>query len=255
LPLASSAHPLRTAAGVESMLAILARHNVVQHFADGIEPVWRVARNQHIAASFYRNSLIHHYLDRGVAELALVRVAAADTDAPLQLFWDEAFEVRDNLKFDFFFPERDEFVASMSADLSLEDPDWEERVKGGADGARTLLMSLRPLTSHFMLRSFVEAYEVVARVLLDEPGNVDERQLRRRALQVGRQFLMQQQVSTPESVSALLFRTGVQLVAHEGLLEGGDDVVRRRHALSDRLRDLHDRIDEVERIASSRQPG
>jgi glycerol-3-phosphate O-acyltransferase len=235
------------------MLTALGRNNVVQHFADGIEPVWRVALNQHLAASFYRNSLIHHYLDRAIAELALVRVAEHVSDEPLQAFWDEAFELRDNLKFDFFFPERDEFVASIGGDLSLEDPEWQERVKAGPDSTRALLESLRPLTAHLMLRSFIEAYETVAQVLLDEPANVDERQLRKRALQVGRQFLMQRRVSTPESVSSLLFRTGVQLVAHEGLLQPGDDVLPRRQALATRLRDLHDRIDRIEQITATRR--
>jgi glycerol-3-phosphate O-acyltransferase len=253
LPLASSADPLRAAGGIEDMVTALTRSHVVQHFADGTEPVWRIALNQHLAASFYRNSLIHHYLDRSVAELALARVAASAGDDPLQLFWDEAFELRDNLKFDFFFPERDEFVASITSDLSQEDSTWQERVKTGANGAREVLESLRPLTAHLMLRSFIEAYEVVAHVLVTEPAQVDERQLRKRALQVGRQFLMQRRVSTPESVSALLFRTGVQLVAHAGLLEPGEDVQQRRQALATRLRDLHERLDAVEALAAARR--
>lgn len=250
LPLATSAEPLRTPAGVEAMLGALARNHVVQAFTDGLEPVWRVASNQHLAASFYRNSLIHHYLDRSVAELALARVADRRVDEPLQAFWKEAFELRDNLKFDFFFPERDEFVASISSDLGLEEPEWQEKVKAGS--ARALLDRLHPLTAHLMLRSFVEAYEVVTQVLLDEPRNIDERQLRKRALQVGRQFLLQRRVSTPESVSALLFRTGVQLVAHEGLLELGDDVPARRRALAARLGDLHERVDAIEQISVGR---
>ncbi len=253
LPLASSAHTLRSDSGVVDMLGALTRNHVVQHFSEGQQPVWRVARNQHLAASFYRNSLIHHYLDRGIAELALLRAARADPDDALQAFWDEAFTLRDLLKFDFFFPEREEFIASVTADLAAENPEWQEQIKAGGSGARALLESLRPLTAHFILRSFLEAYEVVAQVLLDEPARVDEKQLRKHALAVGRQYLMQRRVSSPESVSALLFRTGVQLVAHEGLLVPGDDLAARRAGLAEQLRDLHARADEIERIAQARQ--
>ncbi|MCW2529101.1 MAG: glycerol-3-phosphate acyltransferase, partial [Pseudonocardiales bacterium] len=122
LPMASSAQALHNEQGVKDILSGLTRHHVVQYFGDGLKPVWRVARNQHLAASFYRNSLIHHFLDRGIAELALVKVAQEESDAPLQLFWDEAHRLRNLLKFDFFFPEKDEFTATIGADLQIEAP-------------------------------------------------------------------------------------------------------------------------------------
>lgn len=253
IPMAGSARALHNAQGVEDILAGLTRHHVVQYYGTGLNPVWRVARNQHLAASFYRNSLIHHFLDRGIAELALVKVTHEESDAPLQLFWDEAQRLRDLLKFDFFFPEKDEFTATVGADLALEAPNWEEQVKAGSQSARALLESLRPLTAHFTLRSFIEAYAVVAHVLLDERATVDEAQLRKRSLAVGRQYLMQRRVSSPESVSALLFKTAVQLAAHEGLLQPSPDQKQRRVEFAGVLRDLKLRTDEIESISRARR--
>jgi glycerol-3-phosphate O-acyltransferase len=253
IPLAASARALQSEHGMLDMLGVLTKSSVVQSYADGLQPVWRVARNQHLAAAFYRNSLIHHYLDRGIAELALAKACQSESEASLETFWDEAFALRDLLKFDFFFPERDEFAALVGNDLRLEDGEWQERIKAGRASTRWLLESLRPLTAHFTLRSFIEAYEVVARVLLDERPTVDEKQLRKRALAVGRQYLMQRRVSSPESVSAMLFRTGVQLAAHEGLLRPGERLIERRQAFADRLEDVRTRADDIQRIANDRR--
>ena len=72
-----------------------------------------------------------------------------------------------------------------------------------------------------MLRPFFEAYEIVADVLRDAPAEIDEKELTKRALGVGRQYAAQHRVRNVESVSALLFATARQVAADQHLLEPG----------------------------------
>ena len=44
-------------------------------FADGTEPVYEIAPGRHVEAAFYRNNVVHHFVTRAIAELALLPVA------------------------------------------------------------------------------------------------------------------------------------------------------------------------------------
>ena len=48
------------------------RSKVVTIYSGGDEPVYAIERGQHLVAAFYRNSAIHHFVDRAIAELVLL---------------------------------------------------------------------------------------------------------------------------------------------------------------------------------------
>ena len=116
---------LRTETGVRRVLGALAEQHVVTAYAGGEEPVYAIERGQHLVAAFYRNSAIHHFIDRAVAELVLL-------SEPVDR-WDEAMRLRDQLKFEFFFPDKVSYRAQLSAELERLDPGWET-----ADGPAVL---------------------------------------------------------------------------------------------------------------------
>jgi glycerol-3-phosphate O-acyltransferase len=251
LPLAASARALGTDEGIVAMLDALSKHDVVSCYGKGLEPVWMIDRDHYHAASFYRNSLIHFFLDAAISELALARVAEAHSDEPLELFWEEAYSLRDLLKFDFFFPDRDAFRAQILHELGLEAPGWEEQVKEGE--AARLLAGLPLLVSGVMLSSFLEGYAIVGDVLDGLQGAaIEERDLRKRCLGVGRQYLLQERVHSSESVSSLLFKTGVQLAASRGLLSAEPGVRDDRVAFAWTLRELLRRAQVINRLNEQR---
>ena len=57
--------------------AALAEQNVVTVYEGGEEPVYAIERGQHLVAAFYRNSAIHHVVDRAIAELVMLREPGA----------------------------------------------------------------------------------------------------------------------------------------------------------------------------------
>jgi glycerol-3-phosphate O-acyltransferase len=252
LPLAPSAK-INDIDATRRTLDSLAQHNVVHEHKGGLEIVYSIGGDQHLAAAFYRNTIIHFFVNAAIAELALLKAADQTFGEREQAFWDEAVYLRDLLKFEFFFKEKEAFRAGLDAELKLQSPDWREALARGREPTLALLKAFRPLTSHGVLRSFFEAYAVVADTLAArDPGIVDERKLLTDCGAVGRQYMLQHKIQSAESVSKHLFQTGLQLVKHQKLLEITDNVAGRRKAFAASLGDIMRRIDTIEALAQER---
>jgi glycerol-3-phosphate O-acyltransferase len=243
---------LDTVDGVRAALAELESHDVVVRYADGPETVYVIGPDQHLAAAFYRNTIIHFFVIGAIAQAGLARVAMEQTADPLATFWDAVLALRDLLKFEFFFEPRDEFRATIAAELSLHDHDWERHVAAGSPAVQNLLEDIRPLTAHTVLRSFLESYSVMAATIATQNGrDVGEKELLRRCKSVGRQYQLQQRIHSPESLASPLFKNALQLADSRGLLSGpATDEDRRR--LGDEIRRVIRDLDLVELLATTR---
>ena len=255
------------AAAVRATLDALVAGGVVSFVGEGRDPVWLIGPEHQLAATFYRNSLIHFLLDTALCELAVLRAGESAFDQvsvsvsvpdegpapdPVEAFWDEIARLRDLLKFEFYFKERDEHRRQVAAEMARHDPSWEARLRSGPAAADELLAGMRPLVSHVVVRPFVEAYRLVADVLVHDSGPVTaDSDVVREALGLGRQYVAQHRLRSSESVSALLFQTALQLARNRGLFEG-DDLAARRAAFLAELRDLVRRLDRIEDLAIRR---
>ena len=276
VPRTASARALTGASGlsgvsgsgaVRATLDALVAGGVVSFVGEGRDPVWLIGPEHQLAATFYRNSLIHFLLDTALCELAVLRAGESAFDAvsvsvsvsdegsapdPVEAFWDEIARLRDLLKFEFYFKERDEHRRQVATEMARHDPSWEARLRSGPAAADELLAGMRPLVSHVVVRPFVEAYRLVADVLVHDSGPVTaDSDVVREALGLGRQYVAQHRLRSSESVSALLFQTALQLARNRGLLEG-DDLAARRAAFLAELRDLVRRLDRIEDLAIRR---
>ena len=155
--------------------------------------------------------------------------------------------LRDLLKFDFYFADSAAFREHIAEEMAWQE-DWESHVSAGGEES-TRCCCQRPLMSRAMLRPFFEAYEIVADVLRDAPAEIDEKELTKLAMGVGRQYVAQNRVRSNESVSTLLFATARQVAADQHLLEPAADLVERRTAFRDELRDVLRDMDKVEQIS------
>jgi glycerol-3-phosphate O-acyltransferase len=252
IPRTASARALSAAEPVRATLDELQRGGLVTCVADGREPVWLIGPDHQLAATFYRNSLVHFLLDTALCELAVLAAAEAPGADPVGTFWAEIARLRDLLKFEFYFPERDEHRGLVQAEMDRHDPAWQERLRAGPAAAEALLAGMRPLVSHVLVRPFVEAYRLVADVLTADDTVSEEAEVTRRALGLGRQYVAQHRLSGTESVSVLLFQTALQLASNRGLLETGGDAPARRAEFLDELRRLVRRLDLVEDLAIQR---
>src|SRR5262245_53971868 len=117
---------LDDAEGVESALDRLVENGVLTCFAGGFEPVYAIGRDQHLTAAYYRNTIAHFFVNGAIAELALLRAAEDDVLDFRGEFWAEALRLRDLLKFEFFFAERERFRHELSDEMRFHAPGWEE---------------------------------------------------------------------------------------------------------------------------------
>jgi len=234
---------LRTDAGVRRVLGALAQQNVVTVYTGGLEPVYAIERGQHLVAAFYRNSAIHHFVGRALAELVLLSDPADR--------WDEAMRLRDQLKFEFFFPDKASYRTELSAELQRLDPGWETV----ADG-RAVLERAELLVASRVLRSFLDAQLVVAERLAarDPRGPVTEKEFLDECAGVGQQMLLQGQLHGPESLSRELFSSAVKLAANLDLINpGGEELAQRRQAFAARLCDEVSRLIMIDEIDAARR--
>ena len=252
LPIAPSAR-LPDADSVRRILEALAGHNVVAIHRGGLQTVYSIGPDQHLAAAFYRNTIIHFFINDAIIELALLKAADAQAEREAA-FWEEVFKLRDLLKFEFFFKEKNEFRAAVESELKLQAPDWRSRLSQGREGVSNLLKTLRPITAPGVLRSFFEAYVIVADTLdAHDPGaHYDEKKFLVECGNVGRQYMLQKRIQSAESVSRHLFQTGLQLARNQKLLDMTDNLAARRTAFAVGLRDVLKRIDVTESLAWER---
>jgi glycerol-3-phosphate O-acyltransferase len=246
-PMTNSALRLRTADGVRAALDAMSNGHPITCVDGGREPVWRIAPENEHEAAFYRNTLIDAFLETSIVELALAYAARAEGNR-LEAFWSQAMHLRDLLKFDFYFADSTAFREHVAEEMSWHE-DWEAHVAAGGDEINELLRAKKPLIAGAMLRPFFEAYEIVSDVLRDAPAEIDEKDLTKKALGVGRQYAAQDRVRSNEAVSALLFATARQVAADQHLLEPSADLDERRTAFRDELRGILGDMDTVERIS------
>ncbi len=257
-PVAGAAN-LTDRSTIRRALQELVASGVLTVFEAGTEPVWRIAPDQHLVAAFYRNTVIHILVDRAIGEVALLDAIAAGEGANVErAAWERAKALRDLLKFEFFFPGRDDFERELRAELALMAP-------GGAgaltlDSARALLDGSDLYVANLVLRPFVDAYLVVAdRLAAAGDSAVNEADVLDEALRVGQQWELERRIASAESVSLELYRTGLRLARHRGLLGGegadtaypGDSLGARRAAFLVELQDVATQLDTIARITQA----
>jgi glycerol-3-phosphate O-acyltransferase len=246
-PVTPGALAMRSPAGVRAAVEAISNGHPVTRVAGGRESVWRIAADQEHAAAFYRNSLIHAFLETSIIELALVHAARADGDR-VAAFWTQAMRLRNLLKFDFYFADSSAFRANITQELSRHG-DWETQLSSGSEPIYTLLQAKSPVVAHAMLRPFFEAYTLLADVLRDTPPDIEQQELTTLAMGVGNQYVALGRLASPEPVSTLLFATARQVAADQGLFEAAPDLANARATFHAELQAVLDDIRRVERIA------
>ncbi len=167
--------------------------------------------------------------------------------------WERALEIRELLKFDFFFPGRDEYAEEIWREIAImSGHEHDPAAAMGPDDAERILRQSDLIVADLVLRPFIDAYRVLAGELeiLDPRATVAEQELLKRCLRLGRQWSLQHRI-TEESVSGEMFSTAVKMARHRGLLDTeapAEEVAQRRRALVTELDGLQASIEELGRI-------
>lgn len=228
-------------AALSATVDTLVESGLLARYEAGSENVYSIDPAKHPMASYYRNIIAHHFLDRAMIELALFELRDADSGDATAAFWAKIDRLRDLFKFEFFYPPRDEHRAALEAELTRIDPVWDRRLASGDRGIAQLIRRCQPVVGHAILLPFAEAYSVVADLLARaRPGDViDEKMLLDAALTDGKQAYLLRRISSEAAIGKLLFANGLSLMRHMGLAADATPVnLAARRALLTELRGL-----------------
>jgi glycerol-3-phosphate O-acyltransferase len=239
---------------INSLSEKMIANGLLTRYDDGPERVYTIAAEQHGIASYYRNTAIHYFLNKAIAELALLHLAQQELTGA-EAFWEEAERLRDFFKFEFFYSPLEQFRRDVSDELSRYQPQWEATLDDPA-AAQALFQRLQPRVAHMVLLPFIEAYRVVADVLARQPAGaeLEEKECIQQALAYGRQAYLQRRISSQASIGKLFFANGYRLFANLGLTgeAEGEAIEAQREArlqMAQSFRDLQRRLERVRAAA------
>ena len=225
---------------------------IVSRHEEGLEPVYNIAPDKYFAASYYRNSIIHFFVNKALIELALLKVSEPATATDLTaMFEEDIAKTRDLFKFEFFYSPTARQRSEIASELEHYDSHWGATIAGGR--ARGLLERMTPIVSHAVLRPFAEAYAVVAEVIMRlKPGDdTSEKAIVAAALRLGKQALLRRQITSPESIGKLMFSNAYKLADARGLLADKEDLTGARVHFARELKDLTQRIRLIDSMCAT----
>ena len=232
LPLTDAAD-LSDPSVVTTALDWLAEHgNVSSHEAVGRRIFW-LDDEQMIRISYYRNVVVHFFVGRAIAEMALTSLID-EGDRDPETVKRRMLEMRDLLKFEFFFPEKERFLDDAAADIALDVPDWETILP--ATGALGVIAKLSPPVAYWAVLPFLDAYQIVGDELEAMSGPFDEKVFLKACLGRAKMYRIEERLISGESASQVLFKSALSLARNRDLIEDAPDVVERRAAFAEEVR-------------------
>lgn len=239
---------------VEELLEIMINEGIITRYDEGPEVIYGIGINQHAVASYYRNTVIHFFVNKAIIELALLRASENEGEGALDVFWSEVDRQRDLFKFEFFYDPTEEFHRQIREELGRYAQNWEELVEQGTMGFGQLLTGMIPLVSHVTLQTFTEAYSVVATLAarMEHDESLSQDTCVTEAINYGRQAYLQRRIGSEASIGKLLFKNAFKTLESRGLTEAGDESLKqKREDLARELREQLRRLELISAIASS----
>lgn len=228
---------LTTPESVTTMVDWLAEHgNVSSHEAVGRRVFW-LDEDQMIRVSYYRNTIVHFFVNRAIAEMAMARAEVNGERDPAAAR-THMVDLRDLLKFEFFFPEREQFVGLIDEDIELDVAGWEDVIREA--GPEEVRAKLGNPVAYWAVLPILDAYQVVSDELEGLRVPFEEKKFLQACLARARMYRIEERMFTGESASQVLFKNALRLADNRGLLEDGDDVAERRVAFAAEIREARD---------------
>ncbi|GAA0480809.1 glycerol-3-phosphate 1-O-acyltransferase [Parasphingorhabdus litoris] len=233
--------------GIQKVVDTLVNSGLFVRYDQGSSTVYAIQPEKHPLASYYRNSIIHHFLDKAIIELSLLKAREEKDNLARDVFWSETERLRDLFKFEFFYPPKDEYRKNLEAELTRACPDWEMKLDKGGVLLKSLTNRFQPLIGHAVFLPFVESYTVVLDILSRlAPGEViDKQHCVESALKEGRQAYLLRRITSEASIGKILFENGFKMAASQGLTgETTEETIAKRKALLRKFRALSRRMEK-----------
>lgn len=207
--------------------------DVSSHEALGRRVFW-LDEDQMIRLSYYRNVVVHYFVDRAIAEMALTGLIG-EPDMSVGAAHERMLALRDLLKFEFYFPERHEFLELVAEDVAVDVPGWDDLLESA--GPKEVLDEMGDPVAYWALLPFLDAYQIVGDELENLDGRFDEKRLLQACMARARMYRIEERVFSGESVSQVLFKSALLLARNRGLLEESATVGESRGRFAAEMRE------------------
>jgi glycerol-3-phosphate O-acyltransferase len=223
-------------------------------YDEGFDTVFGIEPDQHPMASYYRNTIIHHFVNKAIVEVALLKASDAPAGEAVDVFWQETLRLRDYFKFEFFYPSKKKFKKQLRAELERSDSSWQEHLEAGGEHILRMLLQMQPLLAHATLLPFVEAYSVVFDLLAraDSAEIAGQEECVAQALKAGKQAYLQRRITSEASIGKILFKNGYKLAENLELTRPDEQgVVEKRISLLKDFKELSRMLERIRLMALS----
>jgi glycerol-3-phosphate O-acyltransferase len=208
----------------ETVLDQLVENGYVSHHEAIGRRVFWLDEDQMIKISYYRNMVVHFFVPRALSEMAVRSLV--DGESTVDAFAGSLLRLRDLLKFEFFFAEKDRFIADASSDIAIDVPGWELLLRDA--GASEVLAKMGERVAFWAVLPFLDAYQVVGDELESLRGEFNEKAFLKACLARAKMYRIEGRLISGESASQVLFKAALRLARNRGLLETSPHVTDRR---------------------------
>ena len=177
--------------------------------------------------------MVHFFVTRAIAEMSLTSLMESGQRDPV-LARERMLGIRDLLKFEFFFPEKDQFLAEAAGDIAIDVPDWEDILP--ATGALGVIAKMSAPVAFWAVLPILDAYQIVGDELEGLTGAFAEKSFLKACLARARMYRIEERLISGESASQVMFKSALQLAANRNLIEDSPDVAERRAAFAAEVR-------------------
>ena len=219
---------------VTAILDSLLEHgSVSSHEAVGRVVYW-LDDEQMIRVSYYRNVIVHFFLNRAIAEMALTSLIDEGERDP-EVARRRMLSLRDLLKYEFFFPDKEQFLGDVSNDIAYDVPDWATILP--ATGPLGVIAKMGDPVAYWAVLPFLDAYQIVGDELEALAGSFDEREFLKACLARARMYRIEERLFSGESASQVLFKSALELARNRDLIEDDPEVGERRSRFAAEVRE------------------
>ncbi|MBT8079536.1 MAG: 1-acyl-sn-glycerol-3-phosphate acyltransferase [Gammaproteobacteria bacterium] len=234
---------------LDATLASLVDHGIVHtnETSDGL--TYSIEKGRYLVALYYSNMAVHHFVIAAFTEIGLLslskKAAASRAD-----FEHEMLALRELFKFEFFFARKDRFRQQFIEELAFLGTSFDELIERGADFAAGLLRGQLLLVAESVLRPYLDAYHIVATMLLEGPADVeaDPATFVLACQQRGRQNILTGIDGNPHVAPRALLTNGYELAKNRGLLRNHAEIMTKRQRFAAEIEAVAAKLDQLTRL-------
>ncbi len=234
---------------IQRALNLLVKAKIIQLVGDGITAKYSIVPENYLKANYYANMAIHHLYHRAFIELTIVKLIDSKSKNPSHEFWEELMSIRDLFKFEFFYSNKSEFCDQIENQLHKMDSNWQDILENNPNELANLISNQDIYISQVILKTFLEAYKVVAYALknLEEGRAYTDDQLMRSCLFYGEELHWKGKIHRLESVSKPFIHNGLRLAKNRDLIPTAKN--KKVKAIDQWLKDLNELSLRMEKLS------